>query len=81
METDTILGIVMSVIITLAFCYIVARIYIRRHIVGTFRFNNGVEPMCTFELERIPEFFEKKHYVIAKVVKEDIDLPGTHKSQ
>ncbi len=79
---ETALYILASVVGTLIFCAVVAHIYIRRHTVGTFRFDsNESSPMCTFELEKIPEDFEKDQYVLAKVSKTDLSLPGTHKSQ
>lgn len=79
---ETALYILLSIIGTLIFCVVVAYVYIRRHTVGTFRFDNSTSsPMCTFELEKIPEDFEKDQFVLAKVAKADLSLPGTHESQ
>lgn len=78
----TLLVIVMSIIGTLLICGLAIRFYIRRNTVGTFRFDNNEQlPMCTFELEKIPESFEQSRYVLAKVAKADLSLPGSHKSQ
>ena len=76
------LYIFLTVIVTLLVCALALRIYIRRNTVGTFRFdNNETSPICTFELEKIPEAFEKKKYVLARVKYSELSLPGSHKSQ
>lgn len=76
------LYILLSVIATLALCWLGLRFYIRRNTIGTFRFDvSGTTPMCTFELEKIPEAFEDQKFVLAKVVKSDLAIPGSHKSQ
>lgn len=76
------LDILLSIVGTLIFCAVVLFVYVKRHTVGTFRFdNNATSPMCTFELEKLPEDFEKSKYVLAKVAWADLSLPGTHESQ
>lgn len=74
------LYILLSIVGTLVACGIIAAVYVKTHVIGTFRFdNNGETPMCTFELSKLPENFEKQQFVIARVEWADLSLPGAHK--
>lgn len=76
------IDIIASVAGTLLFCFLVVHSYIRRNLVGTFVIDSNEEsPLCTFRLEKRPEDFEKNAYVVVKIDKADLSLPGTHKSQ
>ena len=76
------LFILFSVIFTLLFCAAMLALYVKRNTVATFRFDSTKSsPLCTFELERLPESFERKRYVVVRVARADLSLPGTPKSQ
>lgn len=55
--------------------------FIRRHMLGTFKYDNSGETYrCRLEFESIDEV-EKLRFAIVKVKEENLGLPGESKSQ
>ena len=60
---------------------ILLRSYIRRHMLGTFKYDNSGETYrCRFELDNIDDL-ENVRFAIVKVKEENLGLPGERKSQ
>lgn len=60
---------------------ILLRSYIRRHMLGTFKYDNSGETYrCRFEFENIDDL-ENMRFAIVKVKEENLGLPGERKSQ
>lgn len=76
-DTTVLVLVVVLVVAILAAAYI----FVRKHFLGTFKFDNsGATYRCRFEFDDLDEL-EKLRFAIVKVKEENLSLPGEHISQ
>ena len=79
---QTALYILLAVVVTILVYTVALRIYINLNTIGRFKLDDNIdEPLCTFELAKAPEEFERKKLVFVRVIHTDLGLPGQNQSQ
>lgn len=72
------LYILLAILATIAIYTAVLAAVVRKNTVGRFNLDLSGDPLCTFELTKLPEDFEQKKLVFVRVVRRDLSLPGQH---